>query len=257
MPTAPRSSGGAASPTSPSHFSRTLPPERDADGADGDAGCARDERLDHPGEIAGLAGVVEAGQAIQLAAARTEVERDAVPAGGPTAPEQPRDVVRARRPLEAVEHEEPRRCWREFRRRRASRGRRSRRRAWTAAPGGAADGRFGREGPRSSGRGRCGPTRARGRRSGSRAPGLGLGGAGGVGGRAGDVGHGAAVPDSAAVNIRCIRSRRGRRSRSGAPTPAGRADGRSSRSSWIAARGRASGPWTIRRIFVGSAWICP
>ena len=80
----------------PEPLQKDVAAEGHADDADGNAGCARGERLDQPGEIAGVAGVVEAREAVQLAAAGSEVEGDAVPAGRAADPQQPGDVVRAR-----------------------------------------------------------------------------------------------------------------------------------------------------------------
>src|SRR5205823_5158389 len=84
--------------------------ERDADRDEARRGLALQQQRDHVLEVVGVPRVVELRQAVQLAAARAEVQRDGAPAAGERQGHEALRVVRARRALEPVEDEEQRRA---------------------------------------------------------------------------------------------------------------------------------------------------
>src|SRR5690606_3076221 len=79
--------------------------EREADGAAPHVGGARGEVVEHEADVARLARVVEAGGAVRLAAARAEVEADALDAGGGELRVGDERVATAGRALEAVQQQ--------------------------------------------------------------------------------------------------------------------------------------------------------
>ena len=81
-------------------------PERDPDGAEASVGVTRDQQMDDFVEIGGVARVIERPQAVQLTAARSEVQGDGAPAALECLAHQAHRVVRSRGALEAVEHEQ-------------------------------------------------------------------------------------------------------------------------------------------------------
>src|SRR5690606_28790239 len=79
--------------------------EREADGAAPHVGEARGEVVEHEADVAGLARVVEARGAVRLAAARAEVEPDALDARGGELRVGGERVAAAGRALEAVQQQ--------------------------------------------------------------------------------------------------------------------------------------------------------
>src|SRR6185369_1305703 len=84
----------------------------DADGADPQGRLPLGQDAQDVVEVAGLAGVVEARQPVQLAAAGAEVHHGRTPAAGGGQAEQAADVVRADAALEAVQDQQQRRAGR-------------------------------------------------------------------------------------------------------------------------------------------------
>ena len=83
--------------------------QRHAHRADTDGWLSPDDQPDDFVQIGGVPGVVERAEAIELAAARSEVQGDGAPAPGERLAREADDVVGARRAFEAVEHQHERR----------------------------------------------------------------------------------------------------------------------------------------------------
>src|SRR5947207_6625013 len=84
--------------------------DREADGPHAHLRLALDDGAEYTVEVARVAGVVEAGQPVQLTAARAKPQDPRAPAARAGALEQAGHVVRAAGALEPVEHEEHRRA---------------------------------------------------------------------------------------------------------------------------------------------------